>query len=208
MGRWQTRHVKYAPVLHARWPRPHRSGSAVSTRKNLGMTQREGRMPTLGGGRAFAFGWSLLLMLAAAGLPSSWILFDAWLHAADFASVIPGWPVVAAGGFLASIALVWAVWQSWHRADYAVWTGAIGAAIGLALCLTAALTLSFDSPAFLDLVVAPVIFAILMGTAGPGDASRIAFAVTGCAYLAAGVLQLWAVWAPVRSSASEPEWRR
>ena len=132
-------------------------------------------------------------LLAVCGLPSSLWLFDVWLGAGDFQTIILGWPYVAVAGFVGNLAFVWAVSRSLRRPSYAVWTGAIGIAIGLALCWTAAFDFSFDFPAFLNLVIAPVIAPMLPFTAGPGGDSRIALALTGCAYLGAGALQLWAV---------------
>ncbi|MDP9225023.1 MAG: hypothetical protein M3P18_14485 [Actinomycetota bacterium] len=156
--------------------------------------------PTPRGSRAFPIGWALLLVLAAAGVPSSWFLFESWMGASDFQSIIPGWPAVAAAGFVGSLAFFWGVLTSWRRPRYAVWTGAIGAAIGLALLVTAAIGFSLDFPGFLDLVVAPVIFPILMAIAGRDEGTRIVLVAIGSAFLVAGSLQIWALGRWVRES--------
>jgi hypothetical protein len=118
-------------------------------------------------------------------------LFDLWLGAGDFRSIIPGWPFVAVAGGFGSLALIWGVWQSWRRVSLGVWIGIIGAAIGTCLLLAAMFGFWVDEfPAFLILVVAPVIFPIMMATSEQLD-RQFGVALTGGAYLIGGVLQLW-----------------
>jgi hypothetical protein len=140
---------------------------------------------------AVAVGSVLLIVLALGGVASAVALFNAWWGAGDFQGIIPGWPVVAAGGFIWSLVLAWLTWRSWHRPWLRFWTGAVALLIGMALLATAAFGFSLDSAAFLDFLVAPVIFPLLMSTSGLGDTWRIGLAAPGIAFLSAGALLLW-----------------